>query len=110
MKALLFRYSFPRLALSRVFGILTPRAYLGRGSSFSLDDIPEPTLPADDWLLVRTGLTGICGSDAKQVFLVGNMDNPLTALITFPQVLGHEVVGTVERAGPGVKTLAAGQR
>ncbi len=92
--------------MSRIFGILTPRAYLGRGSSFSLDEIPEPTLPADDWLLVRTGLTGICGSDSKQVFLVGNMDNPLTALITFPQVLGHEVVGTVERAGPGVKALA----
>ena len=110
MQALIFRYSFPRLAMSRILGILTPHAYLGRGSSFTLDDIPEPTLPADDWLLVRTGLTGICGSDAKQVFLIGNMDNPLTALITFPQVLGHEVVGTVERAGPGVKMLAAGQR
>ena len=110
MKALLFRYSFPRLAFSRIFGILTPRAYLGRGSSFSLEEITEPTLPADDWLLVRTGLTGICGSDSKQVFLVGNMDNPLTALITFPQVLGHEVVGTVERVGPKVKALAAGQR
>ena len=41
MKALVFGYSFPRLAMSRIFGMLTPRAYLGRGSSFSLDEIPE---------------------------------------------------------------------
>ena len=28
------------------------------------------------------------------MFLNGSMDNPMTALISFPQVLGHEVVGT----------------
>jgi hypothetical protein len=32
MKALVFRYSFPRLAMSRVFGLLTPRAYLGEAA------------------------------------------------------------------------------
>lgn len=110
MKALVFRYSFPRQAFSTIFGLLTPRAYLIPGSPFGLQEIPEPALPADDWLIVRTGLTGICGSDSKQVFLVGTLDNPLTALITFPQVLGHEVVGTVEQVGPAVKTMPAGQR
>jgi threonine dehydrogenase-like Zn-dependent dehydrogenase len=110
MKALVFRYSFPRLAMSKIFGALSPRAYLSRGSSIYMEEISAPVLPAADWLLVRTGLTGICGSDAKQVFLVGNMDNPLTALITFPQVLGHEVVGTVEQAGTAVKSLQEGQR
>jgi len=38
------------------------------------------------------------------------MDNPMTAVISFPQVLGHEVVGTIERVGPGVRTRTAGER
>ena len=58
--------------------------------------------------MLRTRLCGICGSDAKQVFLDGALDNPMTALISFPQVLGHEVVGDgrarrargAARAGP----------
>jgi hypothetical protein len=67
-------------------------------------------LPADDWLVLRTRLCGICGSDYKQIFLNGSMDNPMTALISFPQVLGHEVVGTVERVGPGVRSRKPGDR
>jgi threonine dehydrogenase-like Zn-dependent dehydrogenase len=110
MKALVFRYSLPRQIFSTVLGKVSPLAYLIPGSPFGLENIPEPVLPADDWAVVRTGLTGICGSDAKQVFLVGTMDNPLTALITFPQVLGHEVVGTVQQVGPDVKKLQVGQR
>jgi threonine dehydrogenase-like Zn-dependent dehydrogenase len=38
------------------------------------------------------------------------MDNPMTALISFPQVLGHEVVGTIERVGPAVTTRRVGER
>ena len=34
----------------------------------------------------------------------------MTALISFPQVLGHEVVGVVERVGPAVKTRRVGER
>ena len=64
----------------------------------------------DDWTVVRTAQCGICGSDIKQVFINGNFDNPLTALISFPQVLGHEVVGVIERAGPGVKARKVGER
>ncbi len=110
MKALVFRYSLLRQIFATAFGLITPRAYLIRGSPFGIQAIPKPVLPAGDWVLVRTGLTGICGSDAKQVFLVGTLDNPLTALISFPQVLGHEVVGTVEKVGPAVKALQPGQR
>jgi len=38
MKALVFRYSLPRLAFARVFGLVTPRAYLSRGSPLSFKD------------------------------------------------------------------------
>jgi len=70
MKALVFRYSFPRFAFATVLGKINPPAYLGPGGPLSLETIPEPIPLADDWVIVRTGLCGICGSDIKQVFLL----------------------------------------
>ncbi len=69
----------------------------------ALVDLDDPPLMADDWLVLRNRLTGICGSDSKQVLMDFDDadDNPMTAFISFPQVLGHEVVGIVETAGPG---------
>src|SRR5581483_6151919 len=110
MRALLFRYSLPRLAASRVAGALSARGYFGPWSSFRLEDVPEPSLIADDWAIVRTKLAGVCGSDAKQAFLRGDRDNPLTAVVSFPHVLGHEAVGLVERIGPAVSNVEPGQR
>lgn len=110
MKALVFRYSLPRLAATRVIGVLSTRSYLAPWSSFRLEEVDAPRLPADDWVILRTRLAGICGSDAKQVFLRGDRDNPLTALVSFPQVLGHEAVAIVERTGPDVRALQPGQR
>jgi threonine dehydrogenase-like Zn-dependent dehydrogenase len=75
-----------------------------------LEEMAEPPLPADDWLRMRTVLCGICGSDSKQVFLRGERDNPLTAVVSFPQVLGHEAVGVVEEVGPAVRSCKAGDR
>lgn len=66
----------------------------------ALQDLPDPGLPAEDWVMIRTRLCGICGSDSKQVFLEGDVDSPMTSLISFPQVLGHEVVGEIVEAGP----------
>ena len=110
MKALVFRYSLPRLAATRIAGIVSPRAYFGPWSSLRLEDMDEPSLPADDWVLLRTRIAGICGSDAKQAFLRGDRDNPLTAVVSFPQVLGHEAMAIVERAGDSAGGIAAGQR
>jgi threonine dehydrogenase-like Zn-dependent dehydrogenase len=75
-----------------------------------LREIPPPVLPAPDWVRIRTGLCGLCGSDYKQVFMNGAFDNPMTALISFPQVLGHEVVGRIESVGPEVDPGRVGQR
>ena len=110
MDALLFRYSLPRLAAARLLGPLRPAAYFGPWSPLRLERVPEPTLPADDWLLVRIVRCGICGSDAKQAFVRGDRDNPLTTLISFPRVLGHEAVGVVEEVGPAVRERKAGDR
>jgi threonine dehydrogenase-like Zn-dependent dehydrogenase len=110
MKALVFELNLPRIILSKLLGYISPRAYVGRLAAMQYREIPDIRRPADDWVLIKAKYCGICGSDYKQVFAVGNWDNPMTALITFPQVLGHEVVGIIEKVGPAVKERRVGER
>ena len=71
VKALVFRHSLPREALAFVGGRLTRRAYTTRAAPTGLRDVPEPTPPSADWALCNTTVSGICGSDAKEIFLHG---------------------------------------
>ncbi|HEV7733820.1 MAG TPA: zinc-binding dehydrogenase [Candidatus Binatia bacterium] len=110
MRALVFDLSVPRQVVSGLLGRIDRRFFFGPYSPAALREVPDPGLPGDDWVVIRTNLCGICGSDYKQMFLNGNMDNPMTALISFPQVLGHEVVGTIVDVGPGVRHRRLGER
>ncbi|HVA07013.1 MAG TPA: alcohol dehydrogenase catalytic domain-containing protein [Acidimicrobiales bacterium] len=78
-----------------------------------MEDLDEPRPQRDGWVMAKTRLTGICGSDAKQVFMdFGDdyTDSALNGLFTFPTVLGHEVVADVAEVGKGVRRLEVGQR
>jgi len=69
-----------------------------------LDEVPEPTAgPGDVVLRVRS--CGICGSDLGYIAL-GGIAGPAPE----PTPLGHELAGVVEAIGPGVETLAVGDR
>lgn len=78
----------------------------------ALREVPDPEPLAEDWVVLDTRLTGICGSDAKQVLMdfEDADDNLMTAFISFPQVLGHEVVATVAEVGSRVTAVEPGQR
>jgi len=84
----------------------------------ALQEVAEPTLPRPDWVLIKPRLTGICGSDAKQVFMdwgtsmrdASMPTNPMIDFSSMPQVLGHEVVADVVELGPEAKGLAVGDR
>ncbi len=110
MQAITYRYSMPRFAFARLAGLITARAYVSRFAPTQLEEIPQTALPGDDWVVLRVVRCGICGSDVKQVFMDAHFDNPLTSLISFPQVLGHEAVGVVENVGPAVKSRRVGER
>lgn len=78
-----------------------------------LKDLDRPAVYRDDWAVAKTRLTGICGSDAKMVFMdFGDDygDSALNGYFTFPTVFGHEVVAEVAEIGPAVTTLEVGQR
>ena len=103
MKALVFRHNLAREAASAIGGRVDPRAFVSRFAPVRLEDVDELPLPARDWVRVETTFSGLCGSDIKQILLNGARDNPLTALVSFPHVLGHEVVG--RRADTGQRVV-----
>jgi threonine dehydrogenase-like Zn-dependent dehydrogenase len=74
-------------------------------------DDAQPLRP--DWLVTRPLLTGICGSDSKQILLDfgdGDSDNAMSGFCSFPQVMGHEVVADVVELGPEATGFEVGQR
>jgi threonine dehydrogenase-like Zn-dependent dehydrogenase len=81
-------------------------------SPCALREVPDAAPLRPDWVVVRPTLSGICGSDAKQVLLdfEGDTDSALSGLCSFPQVLGHEVVGVVHALGPEAEGVEVGQR
>jgi threonine dehydrogenase-like Zn-dependent dehydrogenase len=103
VKALVFRHNLAREAASAIGGRVDPRVFVSRFAPVRLEDVAELPLPAPDWVRVETTFSGLCGSDIKQILLNGARDNPLTALVSFPHVLGHEVVG--RRADTGERVV-----
>lgn len=69
----------------------------------ALVERPRPQLTTRDNVLVRVVAVGICGSDV-------HIYDGTNAAATYPRVMGHEVVGVVEAIGPGVRTIAPGDR
>lgn len=79
----------------------------------NLMDVPDPGFLRPDWTVVKPILAGICGSDSKMSLLDfgdEDTDNAMAGLCSFPQVMGHEVVGKVEAVGPEAKGVEVGQR
>jgi threonine dehydrogenase-like Zn-dependent dehydrogenase len=79
----------------------------------ALQELPDARPLRRDWLVTRPLLTGICGSDSKQILLdfgEGDSDNAMSGFCSFPQVMGHEVVSEVVELGPEAEGFEVGQR
>ncbi|MGH7303472.1 MAG: alcohol dehydrogenase catalytic domain-containing protein, partial [Candidatus Rokuibacteriota bacterium] len=72
-----------------------------KDAPFKLQEI-ELADPGRGEVLVRIAASGVCHTDA--ITRAGDLPMP------FPCVLGHEGAGTVEKVGPGVTTLAPGDK
>ena len=108
MQAIVFAAPIPTYLLTLAAGALSRRLLVGAHACTRHTDVPEPALPADDWVRLRTRLGGICGSDLAVVTLQAS---PATSpFSSFPFVLGHENVGTIETLGPAVRGFAVGDR
>jgi threonine dehydrogenase-like Zn-dependent dehydrogenase len=107
VKGLVFDPRPLRLAAAGVLGRLRPVAALSSIGPLSLREVPEPVLPGPGWVALQPQHAGICGSDVTQATLQADWDNPLSGLVSFPHVMGHEVAARV--LDPGATELADGE-
>lgn len=81
-------------------------AFYGHGKPMVLNEYVVPK-PAPGALIVKTSVANICGSDLHQwrgEFDVVKFGRPL------PQILGHEMTGTVYELGEGIDRDTNGQK
>ena len=93
MKALLFQRKEARFAAAAAASRLRP-GIGARIGPLTLTDVDEPTMPGDGWHRVKTRMSGICGSDLATID--GRSSRYFEHLVSFPFVMGHEVVGELE--------------
>jgi threonine dehydrogenase-like Zn-dependent dehydrogenase len=103
--ALLFDPRPYRLAAGGVTRTVAPWAVLRAGGPLRLAKLPPPRPPGPDWVLLRSLVTGICGSDLAQAGMQADFDNPLSAVLSFPHVMGHEIVASRLDADPGAASV-----
>jgi L-iditol 2-dehydrogenase len=77
------------------------RAGVYRGSGqIVAEDVPVPDIGETE-LLIRVGACGICGTDVKKI---------RHGLVHPPQILGHEIAGTIVKTGSRVQRWSVGDR
>jgi threonine dehydrogenase-like Zn-dependent dehydrogenase len=108
MKAIQFNVTIPRYA----FGLVAEKVYpplLWSGlSCLTMNDVPEPALPGDEWVKINTDLAGICGTDTGTIYLKTSTYYEPFSSKKF--TMGHEQVGRIAEVGPGVKSFKVGDR
>src|SRR6201981_583347 len=65
-----------------------------------VEEAPVPDVRANE-VLIKVAACGICGTDIKKIF---------QRYVEPPQILGHELAGTVVATGPGVTKVQPGDR
>jgi len=86
------------------------RTYWGRFSGLRLREIDTPALPGPDWVLCRTRLGGICGTDLAMIQLRQQPDSILQGFCSMPLIGGHENVAEVAEVHPSVASDWVGKR
>lgn len=69
-----------------------------------LQQKPEPKLPDKDWVLLRTRVAGICGSDLHYFI----SDSVGGEKVPYPCLAGHECSAEVVRVGPEARDFSPG--
>jgi len=108
MKAIRYNPTIPRYAAGLALSKLSTHFLWSGLSCTTFDDVPEPSLPGDDWAVIKTRYGGICGSDMSAILLHSSpYFSPLTS---FPFTFGHENIGRIAVAGSAADDWRQGER
>src|SRR5262245_16686246 len=77
-------------------------------SHLQLTEAPTPDLPNETWVVVKSKIAGICGSDLG--FLQGKPMPAAEPYFRLPIIPGHELFGEVASLGKKVRSFHVGQR
>jgi L-iditol 2-dehydrogenase len=108
MQAIRYNATVPRYFLSKTIGRVAPSLlWSGIASTYS-EDVLEPALPGDDWVVVKTRFGGICGSDMAMIHSYAT--TYYEPLISMPLTFGHENAGQIASLGSSVEGWRVGDR
>lgn len=108
MQALQFNVNTPRYVAAKILKPIFGNRIFFRGplKTVTIAEVPEPKLPAADWVTIKTRYCGFCGSDLNLMLL---HDSPTASPFTsFPCVMGHEIVGEIADRGNRVEGFDVG--
>ena len=108
IEALQFRHEIARYLLSRFTHARARPLWSAGLAPLHRVRLPLPELPGPGWAVVRTRISGICGSDLS--LLTGEDSLYLEPEATYPFVPGHEVAGEIARGSGLPERLAPGTR
>src|SRR5260370_31041344 len=86
-------------ALGRIPKTMRAGVYRDRGA-VRVEEVPVPEVGPNE-VLIKVAACGVCGTDIKKIF---------QRYVEPPQILGHELAGTVAAIGAGVTKVQPGDR
>lgn len=111
MRTMVLDATVPRVVLTQLLARFWRDAHFSPFAPLRMLDLPDPPLPAPNWVRVQNLMCGICGSDLHQLFVDAGLDVAPVALPSHHRsYLGHEMVGEIIEAGESVAGFGVGDR
>ena len=111
MKTVYFDKDIPRILLTKAAAkVCKPLLYTGI-NAVKYRTLPDPPLPAGDWVRVRNVACGLCGTDVSFFKATTGTNSALEPIPGSKRTfLGHENVGVVTEVGKDVTDFKVGDR
>lgn len=112
MKTIYFEKDIPRILVTK-FAAKRWKSllYTGLNAVKYNKNLPDPPLPADNWLRVRNIACGLCGTDMSFFKATTGTNSAFEPIpVSKRTFLGHENVGVVIEKGPKVTKFKIGDR
>jgi len=112
LKTIYFEKDIPRILVTKFAAKYWKKLlYTGLNAVKYNKTLPDPPLPADNWVRVKNIACGLCGTDMSFFKATTGTDSALEPIPTSKRTyLGHENVGRVIEAGPAVTKFKVGDR